>query len=193
MSLAQITEKISSDARAAADKILKEAREQETKIKEDASAEVRQIEESTKERFEKERPEIFKRRDIVAKLDINKLHLKTQRDLIRDVFNGALDKLRNLDKDHYLKFCHALLKKAVVTGKEVLTVAKDEKFISSDWLKQFNSENNTEITMSPTHGDFTGGFVLTNGRVDVNCSWEMLVQNAQENMETEVVRRLFPA
>lgn len=193
MSLAQITEKIKQDAEAEAKKIRDRAHEQEKQIKSEADAEVKKLEDAAHGRFEKEKPEIFRRREIVARLDVNKLQLKSQRRLIQDVFDGTLDKLRALDKDTYLKFCKALLKKAVKTGSETLTVSNVEKYIDKAWLDHFNSENSTHVKMSDARGDFSGGFVLTDGRIDINCSLEMLVQAAQENLETQVVKRLFPA
>ena len=191
MSLAQIIGKIEHDAREEAQKILDRAKEQEAAVNREAEAEVKKLEDAAKERFDRERPEIFKRRDIVARLDVNKLHLGAQRRLIQDVFDGALEKLRSLDKDAYLAFCKALLKKAAETGKETLVPAKDEKYIDKAWLDQFNAENDTKISLSETRGDFSGGFVLNNGRIGINCSWEMLMQAARERLETEVVKRLF--
>lgn len=191
MSLAQITEKIEKDAKSEAKRILDKAREQEAQIKSETDAEVKKIEESSRVRFEKERPEIFKRREIVARLDVNKLHLDAQRKLIKDVFDGVLAKLRSLDKDKYVSFCSAMLKNAIDTGNETLMLGKDEKHLNKSWLDRFNSEHNTSVTLSPHAGDFSGGFVLENGRIDINCSLEMIVQSAQENLETKVVKRLF--
>ncbi|MDL2263554.1 hypothetical protein LJC31_02770, partial [Synergistaceae bacterium OttesenSCG-928-I11] len=75
MSLAQITEKIERDARAEAQKILDRAKEQEAEVRNAADVEVKKLQEAAQGRFDRERPEIFKRRDIVARLDVNKLHL----------------------------------------------------------------------------------------------------------------------
>lgn len=191
MSLAQITQKIENDAKAEAKKLLDRAQEQKTQIKAEAEAEVKKLEAASAERFSHERPEIFKRREIVARLDVNKLHLESQRRLIQDVFDGALKKLQALDKDKYQNFFKALLKNASKEGGTQLVLSKDEKYIDGAWIDKFNSENGTKIALSPAKGDFNGGFVLENGRIDTNCSFEMLVQAAQESLETKVVKRLF--
>jgi V/A-type H+-transporting ATPase subunit E len=193
MSLAQITEKIENDARAEAQKILERAAEQEAEIKRSAEADVRALEDASRARFEKERPEIFKRREIVAKLDINKMHLDAQRRLINDTFDRALEELRSLDRDKYTSFFKRLLKEAVDTGDEEMELSKKERFIDKEWLDKFNSENKTRIKISDRRQDFSGGFVLNNGRVCINCSWEMLMRAAREKLETEVVHLLFPA
>ena len=194
MSLAQITEKIENDARAEAQRILERAAEQEAEIKRRAEADVRALEDASRARFEKERPEIFKRREIVAKLDINKMHLDAQRRLINDTFDRALEELKSLDRDKYTSFFKRLLKEALDTGDEEMELSKKERFIDREWLDKFNSENKTRIKISDRRQDFSGGFVLNNGRICINCSWEMLLmQAAREKLETEVVHRLFPA
>lgn len=194
MSLAQITEKIERDARSESEGILARAKEEETRIKQDAEAEVKRLQNAAETRFANERPEIFKRRDIVARLDVNKIHLDAQRRLIQDVFDDGLARLRALDRDAYLVFCEGLLKQALETGDEVMEISKTEKYLDKEWLDRFNAANNTKIVLSDEkRSDFEGGFVLNNGRICVNCSWDMLMQAAREKLETEVVKRLFPA
>lgn len=193
MSLAQITEKIEQDAKAEAEKILAYAREQETKINHDTRVEINKIEAAAKLRFDRERPEIFRRRDIVAKLDAGKLMLASERKLIQDVFDGVLKKLCELGRDDYLAFCGRLLKQAVETGDEVMEISADEPYIDKAWLDAFNGKNATRISLSDKRLNIAGGFLLNKERICINCSWEMLVQAAQEKLETEVVKRLFPA
>ncbi|MDR1482258.1 MAG: V-type ATP synthase subunit E [Synergistaceae bacterium] len=193
MSLAQITEKIEKDANAEAKKILYRAAEQKEEIKHGAETEALALESVSRTRFEKERPEIFKRREIVARLDINKIRLDAQRRLINDVFADALEVLKSLDRDRYTSFFGRLLKEAAASGGEDMEISKGERFINKEWLDKFNGENRTRIEISDKRRDFSGGFVLNNGRVCINCSWEMLMRAAREKLETEVVHRLFPA
>ena len=192
MSLAQITEKIEHDARDEAEKILGAAREREEDIKKDAEREVKSLEDSAQARFDKERPEIFKRREIVARLDVDKLHLGVRRKLIQDVFDAALERLANLDRDEFLGFCGRLLEEAARDGDGVLEISSKEKYIDRTWLDSFNARNGRKISLSNDRQDFLGGFVLNRGRICINCSWEMLMRSAQERLEPEVVKRLFP-
>ncbi|MDR3320932.1 MAG: V-type ATP synthase subunit E [Synergistaceae bacterium] len=193
MSLAQITEKIERDARAEADKVMLAAREREAEIKREAEAEVKKIGETFGARFDKERPEIFKRREIVARLDVDKLQLGVRRRLIQDVFDAGLERLTKLGQDEYLAYCGRLLKEAVADGDEVMDLSSNEKYIGPEWVEEFNAKNGTKITISPNRQDFSGGFILNRGRVSVNCSWEMLMRAAQEKLEAEVIKRLFTA
>lgn len=193
MSLAQITQKIEQDARDEAERIQAAAREQETAIRRGAEKEIKNIEEAASARFEKERPEIFRRRGIVARLDVEKLHLGAKRKLIQDVFDEGLRCLQNLPKEDCVRFCESLLREAAADGGLVMEITKGEKHIGPEWLEAFNSRNGKNIALSEERQDFSGGFVLNDGRVSVNCSWEMLMRAAQEKLEPEVVKLLFPA
>ena len=141
MSLAQITQKIEQDARDEAEKIQAAAREQETAIRRGAEKEIKNIEEAARARFEKERPEIFRRRGIVARLDVEKLHLGAKRKLIQDVFDEGLRRLQNLPKEDCLRFCESLLREAAAGGGLVMEISKGEKHIGPEWLEAFNSRN----------------------------------------------------
>ena len=191
MSLAQIAAKIERDARDEAEKILERSREQAETIKRETEAEVSRLEGSAKERFEREQPEIFRRREIVANLDVKKIHLDAERRLISEVFESGLERMTALNKKEYTAFCERLLKKASETGDEELELGSKEKNLDVAWVDAFNKANGTRIKLSDRRGDFSGGFVLSNGRIAVNCTWEMLVRAASEKMENEVVRRLF--
>ena len=192
MSLAQITEKIEQDARAEADKILARAAEQEAEITKETADEIEQLNAAADERFRVERPEIFRRRDIVAKLDVKKLLLHSQRMLIQDVYNDALNQLKTLEKGQYLAFCEKLLKSATDGSDELMEVSGEEKYLNQEWLDQFNAKNKTNIKLSEKRHNIAGGFMLVRGRICINCSWNMLIQVARETLETELVKRLFP-
>ena len=193
MSLAQITEKIRSDARREADEILAKARAKAELTAQRAEEEIDSIKSGFIRRFEVERPEIFRRREIVANLDVKKMMLQSSRNLIQDVYDLSLGKMRMIDRDDYVKLCEVLLKCAVTTKKEEIQISREEKYLDQAWLDGFNKENGTELVFSEDKPDIAGGFILTRGKISTNCSWDMLIQIAQEKQESDVVKRLFPS
>ena len=193
MSLAQITEKIRSDAQREADEILAKARAKAELTAQRAEEEIDSIKSGFIRRFEVERPEIFRRREIVANLDVKRMMLQSSRDLIQDVYDLSLEKMRMMDRDDQVKLCETLLKKAIKTKDEELEVSGEEKYLDQAWLDGFNRENGTNIVFSEKKPDIAGGFILTRGRISTNCSWDMLIQIAQEKQESDVVKRLFPS
>lgn len=190
MSLADITNKITKDARKEADTILAKAKEQAMVISERAAKKCDEIKTDYDERFEDEKLEIARRRDIVANLDVARMKLASERRLIDDVYAKALAKLCSLPREEYLKFSTALLR-AAVSGDECITVGENEQYLDAEWLADFNKKYGTSLTFSPERGDFAGGFIASKNRVSKVCTWEMLLKVQREKSEKDVVSRLF--
>lgn len=193
MSLEQITEKIISDARNVADKVLADANSKATKILSDAKNEDNKLKDLFQKRFADEKPKIHKRREIVANLEAKKRMLLSKRTLIQDVYNEALKQMEAFTKEDYLCLCESLLDKSVLSKDEEVLVGKNEKYITEAWINEYNSKKGTTLKISQDDVDIKGGFILKRDRIRTNCSWDMLIQVAQEKKESEVVKRLFPS
>lgn len=191
MSLAQIIEKVKNDASREAEEIIAEANARTENILRRTEEENDAVKSGYVRRFEVERPEIFRRREIVANLDVKKMMLQAQRDIIGDVYSAALHKLCGMERDEYLNFFSALLNSAVTTKEETVRVGAAEKYCDKAWLEAYNQKNGAQLVFAEETADIAGGFILENGRIGVNCSWEMLIQMAQEKLEADVIKRLF--
>mgnify|MGYP003584094263 CR=1 FL=1 len=193
MSLAQITEKIRNDAQLEADEILSKAKAQSDLISKRALEENDSIKSASASRFDVERPEIFRRREIVANLDVKKMMLESSRTLINDVYTAAIEKMSSLDKATYENLAESLLNASVTTKEEEFLVAENEKYLDKNWLDSYNSKHGTKLVFSSEKPEIAGGFILKRGRIATNCSWDMLIQMSQEKQESDVVKRLFPS
>jgi len=191
MGLSDIKSKIETEAQEEIKSILAKAQQEAARLREDAKKKVDETKKLYSERFEKERPEILRRREIVANLDVARIQLGTKQTLIGKSFEEAISILAGLPQDRYLGFVHELLKKAVDTGKEVMFVGNGENKITQDWLNEFNSKNSTQLSLSNDRLPIKGGFVLKNNRVDTNCSFDMLVKWIRDDIETDVTKNLF--
>lgn len=193
MSLADIKKKIESDAREEADRIIAKAKEGVESIKRDADEEIKKLRAGYETRFKTEQPEIFKRREIVAQLDVKKIELGVKQQAISDAFDGAVRILASLPADKYLSFMENLLQKAVQTGSETLLVSKTEKKISPDWLAGVNTKHGWKLALGEERRDMAGGFFLEQDNIETDCSLEMLVRWLRDEIEADVVKRLFSA
>ncbi len=189
--MSDIKAKIEADARAEAGEILAAAQAHVDVIKRETEEEIRRMAALQKARLEKENPEILRRREIVAKLDVNKDDLSARRGLIDEAFEAAKAKMAGMDGDGVKRFTEILLAQAVETKDESLVVGKGEKNLNADWLKAYNEKSGSNLKMSEEKAPIIGGFILRRGLVDVNCSWEMLIRTAREELEAETVKRLF--
>ncbi|ACZ19088.1 V-type ATP synthase subunit E [Thermanaerovibrio acidaminovorans] len=192
MALADIKAKIEADAREQAEAILQRARGQAEEIRRKAQQEIEDIRHSFEERFAKEAPEISKRREAVARLDVEREMLNAKRRLISMVFDEALNQMISLDRAKREPFVERLLLASVQDGDEVVVVGPSEDLITEDWLKGFNDRHGKSLTLSDRRDpSIKGGFVVERGKISTNCTWEMLLRVFQEEREAEVVRQLF--
>ena len=191
MSLADIKAKIKAEAQTQVRAIETENEAKISAVTKQADAEIKAVQASYKDRFTKEAPKIEKLREIVAELDAEKVDLGVKQRLIGEAFDSALRLLSELPRDKYLSFVQALVEKAVVTGDEVLLVGKSEQYIDGAWLDSYNASHQTRISLDHDRLPISGGFVLRNGKIDINCSWDMLIGDIRPDIEAEVVKRLF--
>ena len=193
MALADIRKKIEQDAANEAAKLLDEARAQAAALEKEAEAEIAKSKAYYDGMFAEEAPEVRRRAQIIANLDVKKISLGAKQELIGKAFDGALDCLCSLDDGKYLAFMEKLLDQSVSSGDEELLTAPDEKRISQAWLDGYNAARGKKLTLSADKADIKGGFILRRGRISVNCSLETLVHWLKDDLESDVVKRLFDA
>ncbi|TDY56092.1 V/A-type H+-transporting ATPase subunit E [Aminivibrio pyruvatiphilus] len=193
MSLAEIKKKIDADAQEEAGKILEKARSVVESINKEADGEIRKIEETYGDRFRKEQPEILRRREIVAGLDVKKIELGVKQTAISDAFSQALAQLAALPGEKYLALAGHLLLKATETGDEAVIVSGKEKHITQEWLAGFNEKHGKKFVLDEEKRPMSGGFILKKGQIETNCSWDMLTRWVRDDIEADVVKRLFSA
>lgn len=191
MSLTDIKAKIEGDARVEAEEIISRFREQADEILESARVETEKLKKNFEEKIKTEETEILRRRKIVAHLDAGKLELGARRDLIKRSFFEALSILSRTPRERYVSFMTDLLERSVSSGDETIFVGKEEAALDENWIKSFNDSKNASLKLSAERVQTTGGFIARRGDIYINCTWEVLLQRVRDDLETEVVRRLF--
>lgn len=193
MALADIRKKIEQDAADEAAKLLDAARKQADVLNADADAEISKSRKYYDALYAAEAPEVRRRAQIIANLDVKKLRLGAKQELIGRSFDGALARLCNLAGDKYLAFMEKLLDQAVSSGDEELLAADGEKRIDQAWLDKYNASRGRKLTLAAEKADIKGGFILRKGRSSTNCSLGTLIHWLKDGLESDVVKRLFDA
>ena len=191
MALADIKAKIKAESQAQIKALEAENDEKVREISRRVNAEIKAVQDAYAARLAKEEPEVLRRREIVAELDAKRVDLGVRQRLVTEAFEASLKQMVEMAPDKYVKFADRLMAAAVVTGHEVVFVGKNEKHLDQRWLDGYNASHNTSLTLSAERLPISGGFVLRNDRIDTNCSWDMLIEDARADIETEVVKRLF--
>ncbi len=192
MALADIKEKIIAEAEQERKSLLKEAEENKKNLLDEAEKKALELKEQIEEKLAKEAPLVEKRREAVANLDVQKLMLGAKQKLIERAFQKSAEHLTSLSYDEYRRFMGNLLEKAVETGGEDLLLGEDETSLDRSWVDDFNGRTGHHLNLyeeKTSRGK--RGFILRNGRIETNCTVEMLIRSLRGDLETNVAERLF--
>lgn len=198
MPIADLKEKILSDAKADAERMEKEAEDEANNI----IAAARDFLERERELLRKEADRIAGERyqNIVtlARIQAKNRILKTKQETINKVFHKAKEKLYKMNPEDFKTFGMKLLRKFAPPAQEetiLVTGRIHEKDIDSKFLEKLNKS--LEGTAS---GKFVSGkvdkppedgFILITGDVRIDLSFDSILKAAREEIELEVIKILF--
>ncbi len=192
MSIEKITSKIISDAEDTAKVTLDEAKGLCGEIIAEAEKKAASILENAEKRGLEEKEKLIARRKAVADIDGRKLILEAKQKLIAESFEKAIDKLCSMEEQAYIEFLSGLVEKTGETEGELILSPKDRKAVG-EALITYLSEHlaDSRFTLSEETRNIRGGFLLKKGSVYINGTIEALVEEAKENLMSEVASRLF--
>ena len=176
---------IQADARSQADAIAARYDEQAKRESEDILARGRR---SADERVE--------RLASVAQLEARKLELAAKQELLGEAFGRALEQLLNLPEKEYVALLANLAVKASSTGREqVILSQKDRTRYGKQVVTQANEllakTGTGALTLAESSRPIKGGLILSDGDVEVNCTFETLVRLQRGELERDVAKVLF--
>jgi len=193
----KITQRILDDAQASAESIKAEAAEKAKAVEDEARKRAERKKEELLERAGKDAEEQKRRILGVAQLEARKELLAAKQEMIEEAFQKSLDQLTSKDEKSYLAIIREMLLNLVESGNEtVIFSARDLEKISEGFWKDINKaladkgkEGNLKISRESR--EIKGGFILQAGGVEMNCSFEALLEEKRDQLETEVANILF--
>lgn len=195
--IGNLTSKILKDAEVKRDNILAVAEEEKAKILNKKKDEAKTLEATMLEKAESEAETRKERVISSAELKARNEKLQAKQTVIKEVFEKAVEELCKLGKDEYLKFIKDGVTSLTVTGDENLILnAEGQKLVHEAFVKSINDEvsakgKKANIKLSSTVGNFKGGFILEKDGIEINNTFEALVESMKEEMELEVAKALF--
>ena len=189
----KITGRIAADGEKEADAILTEARRQAGEITARFEAQARKESADIVDRGRRAADERVERLAGVARLDARKLELAAKQEMLSKAYDLALEKLVNLPDKEYVNLLADLAVKASSTGREaVIFSQKDRARYGKAVVTQANEKlGDGHLTMSEQSSPIQGGLILSDGDVEVNCTFETLVRLQRGEMDREVAKVLF--
>lgn len=190
--LEKILEQINQEAEITATKIVNEAkidvREIEKKAKQDAKAETDKIEQKTESICK----DIAQRGKSAAGLHKRQAMLLAKQNAINEILDKAYHALINLPDDEYFVFILKLVKKHSL--KEEGTIYFNEKDLQRLPIifgAQLEQTANGKLNIAKEAKDIDGGFVLSYGGIEENCSIKAIFNSKEEQLQDEVNSMLF--
>ena len=189
----KIIARINGDAQGEIDATLSEARAQAAEITARFEAQARAEADEILARGAKLASEREERLVSVAQLECRKATLAAKQEVIEEAFELAMKKLLELPQDKYVTLLGNLAARASVTGKEELSFGARDAGIVAKAVA--GAANNVKPGLALTATDrvcpINGGFILSSGSVEVNCSFETLMRLQRSEITGEVSGVLF--
>ncbi|MBQ3638927.1 MAG: V-type ATP synthase subunit E [Clostridia bacterium] len=218
--LNKITEKILSEARQSAKRILASAQEECDRIAADYDARISELRCANKRETEQKTADVSARSKSAAAMQARNIVGKKKSELVESVFHDAYESVRNRSEKDYTGLVVGLLvaalselaetekrnlalygeeEETVTETYEVVLNGKDRETIGEAVIAGakkklkgvLTEEQMKKLVLAPETANIDGGVILRYGEVESNCSLEMLFSELRRELETDVGRVLF--
>jgi V/A-type H+-transporting ATPase subunit E len=192
-----IRAKILEEARQQAQTNIQRAEEEAARIISAAKEEAARKRNAIIERAEKEAVERSKRLVSAAELEGRKQMLQTKQEMIKQAFDMAVQKLNALPRESYEEILTGMILNSITTGREEVILSEgDIKKLGNGFVDSINKKLKArgvkgEVKLSDESRNITGGFIIKDGSIEINNTFEALVRMMHDELETEVVKVLF--
>ena len=190
----KITQRIDADAQAEIDRILADAAENAAGITARYRAQADAEAAALAARNEKTAAEREERLISSAQMEARKTELAARQALVEQAFDLALEKLCAMPDDQYTAVTARMLVQAAPNGTGTVYFPEGKAAVGAEAVKQANAllGEKGKLTLSPEDRPIRGGFLLVDGNVEVNGTFETLVRFQKGTMASEVAKILFP-
>lgn len=192
MSIENITANILSDAKNTAENSLAKAELTGQDIINNAKKEAEVIIKAQAELSLKDAEGLKSRKASAAELQGRKMLLFKKQEAINESFNVALGMLKSMDSEDYISF----LANQIVTipnceGNLILNES-DGASIGEKLVNSVNEKlNGKKVILSNERHKSSGGFILKRGNVEINSTFETILNSMKDELTGEIASTLF--
>lgn len=190
------------------EKILEEAKHKEKEIAAYAESEKEKILSSKIKEAEDEKKLILLKAEEEAKtkkeriissttLKVRNEKLEIKQKLISEVFDKALEELCSMNSSKLKNFIKHTILDLDIEGDETIILNEDGKSkIDDKFVEDLNfiflaRNKKGELKVRQENGNFKGGFIVEKNGVEINNTFESLMDSMKDELEYEVSKALF--
>ena len=133
----------------------------------------------------------------MAEMESKKDILALKQSMVSEAFDKACDMIINLPENEYVSFMARMAADAAASGSEEIVFNERDKAVRGAAVVKAANEllaakgKDGKLTVAEDTKDITGGFVLRQGGIEVNCSVETMVDLQRNDMASSLAAVLF--
>ena len=185
--LTTILENIIEDGKAVADKTLELGSKNANDIRSLFEKEAKAHETGILEKANKEAEAIWQKSLSQEGIKRRNRKLVAKRTLLNRAFEEAQIALAKLPNNDKLAFYEKVVKNSTHEAGEIILNEEEKAAIGDSLIKVLGSD----YTISQETGNFIGGMVIKSGEVELNCTFETIVNNMAKEKEAQIASLLF--
>lgn len=192
--LSNLTSKILKDAEDKKAVILSDAENEKNRILSKKQEEAGAVEKTMLEKAEREAASRKDRIISGAELHARNEKLEAKQKVIKEVFETSIKELSNCSAEDLKGFVKEVILNSAIEGKQNLILNADgKKAIDEAFVAEINKElgKKAVINLSDETRNFDGGFILEKDGIEINNTFEALVNSLKDDLSLEVARVLF--
>lgn len=188
MSIEAITDRIESEAKAYADDQRSRAQAEKNAALEEAKKAAEEVKAKRSAAAKTDSQVLKSRRQSVADLEVRKMMLAAKQEVIEESFAQALERLRNLPQDQYIRFLTTQLAPYQGEAGQVILNESDK---AKHGAKLADALQGTSLTVADETAPIQGGCILKRGNISYNASLEKLLEDARSELTPQIAATLF--
>ena len=178
---------IRQEAGRSADEVLENAGKEAELIRQESEKICRGIIEEAEKTGEREAEKYICRSRSAAVMEQKNALLKFKQDIIDQVIQKTIDELRALETDEYFKLIlHMVKRYARGESGKILFSSQDMARLPegfSDELSKAAAARGGELKAICYDGRLDGGFILSYGGIEMNCSFDAMIRTEQDALK----------
>jgi V/A-type H+-transporting ATPase subunit E len=189
-----LTSKILEEAETKKEFIISEAEKEKNKILTKKKEEAKEAEKIIIEKAEIEAVSRKERIISSAKLEARNEKLKAKQEVISEIFEISIKNLCNISEKEFKEFVRlSILNNNIFGEQKIILNDTGNKIIDEAFLSEINKElkSKATVTLSEETRNFKGGFILEKDGIEINNTFEALVNSLKDDLNQEVARVLF--
>lgn len=193
----KITARIAADAEAEDSVVRKESEERIAQIRADYEKQAQEAAAAILKDGAKENEQHASRIERTAQLEAKRNILGMKQEMVSKAFEMAKEKIVNMPQEEYVAFLVRQIGQAVSTGHETLILNQtDRERCGAAVIAAANAALTAAgkpgaLTLAEETRPMSGGFILKQGDVEVNCTVDILLELVRGDLAAPVAGVLF--